>query len=50
MMIYFDNAATTMIDEDVLKSFLGAQKLAIGNASSTHQLGYAALEFEKKDK
>ena len=50
MMIYFDNAATTMIDEDVLKSFLGAQKLAIGNASSTHQLGYAALEFEKKAK
>lgn len=49
-MIYFDNASTTMIDEDILKSFLGAQKIAIGNASSTHQLGYAALELEKKAK
>ena len=49
-MIYFDNAATTIIDEEIIKSFLGAQKLAIGNASSTHQLGYAALELEKRAK
>ena len=47
-MIYFDNAATTIIDEEVLNSFNYTIKNYMGNSSSLHHEGLRALELEKK--
>lgn len=47
-MIYFDNAATTLVDESVLKSFEDALKLYFANPSSLHHEGLKALEIENK--
>lgn len=47
-MIYFDNAATTSVNEEVLKSFNYAVKNYMGNSSSLHKEGLRVLEMEKK--
>ena len=36
---YFDNAATTRLDNDVLKSMLPYTNVVYGNASSSYKLG-----------
>jgi cysteine desulfurase len=41
-MIYFDNAATTPIDDDVIEVMAQAMKNTYGNASSIHKAGVAA--------
>ena len=41
-MIYFDNAATTRVDEEVLKTFVNVSKNYIGNPNSIHKLGFAS--------
>lgn len=37
--IYFDNAATTKLDEEVLKKMMSYLKENYGNASSVYSLG-----------
>ena len=39
-MIYFDNAATTRVDDEVLKTFVSVSKDYIGNPNSIHKLGF----------
>lgn len=41
-VIYFDNAATTRIDDEVLQSMMPFLKESYGNSSSIHSLGKAA--------
>ena len=36
---YFDNAATTRLDNDVLKEMLPYSNVVFGNASSSYKLG-----------
>lgn len=38
-MIYFDNAATTKVDDSVLSSYVEVSKKLFGNPSSLHELG-----------
>lgn len=38
-MIYFDNSATTQIDESVLKTYQQVSEKIMGNPSSLHELG-----------
>lgn len=38
-MIYFDNSATTQVDESVLETFMKVSQKMNGNPSSLHQLG-----------
>ncbi len=47
-MIYFDNAATTSVKEEVLDSFNYAVRNYSGNSSSLHKEGLKAAELEKK--
>ncbi len=47
-MIYFDNAASTQIDQDVLDSYAKFAKSIYANPASTHKYAFEALEFEKK--
>lgn len=42
-MIYFDNSATTFVDEDVLAEFIHVLKNSNGNPSSSHIHGQSAL-------
>lgn len=44
-MIYFDNAATTRVDEEVLKTFVNVSKNYIGNPNSIHKLGFASKKL-----
>lgn len=44
-MIYFDNASTTKVNEDVMKSVIASMKSDFANPSSLHSLGF---EVEKK--
>lgn len=44
-MIYFDNSATTKINEEVLKEIVSTMNNNFANASSLHRLGY---ESERK--
>jgi len=48
--IYLDNAATTQIDEDVLKKMLPYFNEKYGNASSTHFKGIEAKEAMEKSR
>lgn len=45
-MIYFDNSATTMVDENVLETFNKVCKNYPGNANSLHRLGIKSRELE----
>ena len=47
-MIYFDNAATTIVNDEVLNSFNNCVKNYMGNSSSLHQEGLKASLLEKK--
>lgn len=47
---YFDNAATTKLDNDVLKEMLPYSNMVYGNASSLYRLGRnskIAIEFSR---
>ncbi len=44
-MIYFDNASTTIPNEEVLDTFTEVTKKFIGNPNSMHQLGYQAKKL-----
>ncbi|WP_299742310.1 cysteine desulfurase family protein [Rossellomorea sp. y25] len=47
-MIYFDNSATTFVDDNILKEFVHVSTAYPGNPSSSHRLGQAAsLMLEK---
>ena len=48
--IYFDNAATTKVDEDVLKKMLPYFNEKYGNASSTHSKGIEAKQALEKSR
>ena len=41
-MIYFDNAATTMVDNDVLNAMIPYLSSKFGNPSTLYSLGYDA--------
>ena len=43
-MIYFDNAATTKVYQEIIDSFNNALIRYMGNSSSTHKEGLKALE------
>ena len=45
-MIYFDNSATTMVDNDVLETYNKVCKNYPGNANSLHKLGIKSRELE----
>ena len=45
-MIYFDNSATTMVDDNVLETFNKVCKNYPGNANSLHRLGIKSMELE----
>lgn len=45
-MIYFDNAATTKISEEVLKSFVDLNNKYFANPSSNHKLGQETFNLE----
>ncbi len=47
-MIYFDNAATSLVNREVLDIFNKLTLQLIGNPSSNHHLGFQALEYENK--
>ena len=47
-MIYFDNAATTYVDKEILDSFVTAIEKVSGNSSSLHKEGTKALVMEQK--
>lgn len=49
-MIYFDNAATTTVDVEVIESFTKALKNNYGNASSKHRLGQDSEQLYIKAK
>jgi len=45
-MIYFDNSATTMVDDRVLETFNKVCKNYPGNSNSMHSLGMKSKELE----
>ena len=45
-MIYFDNSATTMVDDRVLETFNKVCKNYPGNSNSVHSLGMKSKELE----
>lgn len=47
-MIYFDNAATTTVDKEILSSFNLAVEQLMGNSSSSHREGMKASLMEQK--
>ena len=44
-MIYFDNAATTSVNDEVLKTFVTVSKDYIGNTNSIHKLGFESKKL-----
>ena len=44
-MIYFDNSATTKVNDSVLKTYNAASEQYFGNPSSLHKLGLKAYEL-----
>ncbi len=48
--IYFDNAATTPIDKDVISVITQSMKDNFGNPSSTHQIGRTAKAMVEKSR
>ena len=44
-MIYFDNAATTKVNEEVLNTFIKVSKEYIGNPNSIHKLGFESKKL-----
>ena len=51
-MIYFDNGATTRIDDEVLNTYLNVQQNFFANTTSLHILGQEAnfmLEKAKRE-
>ena len=44
-MIYFDNAATTKVNDEVLDTFVKVSKEYIGNANSLHKLGFESRKL-----
>ena len=44
-MIYFDNAATTKVREEVLDTFIKVSKDYIGNPNSIHKLGFESKKL-----
>lgn len=48
--IYFDNAATTQIREEVITSMAGAMRDSYGNASSSHSFGRASKSLIEKSR
>ena len=46
--IYFDNAATTSLDETILESYDAFVKEYYANAASVHTFGLRSAEFEEK--
>lgn len=44
-MIYFDNAATTKVNDEVLDTFVRVSKEYIGNANSLHRLGFESRKL-----
>ena len=44
-MIYFDNAATTKVNDEVLKTFVTVSKDYIGNTNSLHKLGFESKKL-----
>ena len=44
-MIYFDNAATTFPNEEVLNTFVQVTKQFLGNPNAMHQLGFEAKKL-----
>lgn len=44
-MIYFDNAATTKVNDDVLNTFIKVSKEYIGNPNSIHKLGFESKKL-----
>ena len=44
-MIYFDNAATTKVNSEVLDVYVKLVNELIGNPASVHQLGLQASNF-----
>ncbi len=44
-MIYFDNAATTKVNDEVLNTFVCVSKDYIGNANSIHKLGFESRKL-----
>ena len=45
-MIYFDNSATTMVDDRVLETFNKVCKNYPGNSNSLHSLGIKSKELD----
>ena len=45
-MIYFDNSATTMVDDKVLETFNKVCKEYPGNSNSVHCLGMKSKQLE----
>lgn len=44
-MIYFDNLATTSVNDEVLDTFVKVSKEYIGNANSIHKLGFESKKL-----
>ena len=44
-MIYFDNAATTSVNDEVLNTFVTVSKNYIGNTNSIHKLGFESKKL-----
>lgn len=49
-MIYFDNSATTQINEEVLQTFIEVTRSVNGNPSSMHALGDQAASLMKQSR
>ena len=47
-MIYFDNAATTKLNKEVLASFNKVNERYFANPASNHKLGLEVLALEEK--